>query len=207
MVQNNVEVIPYVIYQGEFNRQNKLIGGYFDKTTGKKSLKKLKEVRLNTAKALQKRFNVNSILFYNIVEVIAPFGNHNAEWDGQAEQPWLNINTVEYDLRKMFVNTTGKVSALSLHLNLHSIEGKQLNFGAGGIELTAKLTTRKLTEEELAAAPKKINLASKRGKNKYTRKTKNIFEPVALDSLLRDKEKMQFSIERAWNRLLEVESK
>jgi len=128
-------VVPSKEYGDIWKRMSEQTGGYFDPVTGNRDEAKFKSIQERTFQELERKFNVNAILYSSILIVKASFNNYVAEWDGTEES---------FDARHGFIQfldtsmSSGTIGALSMQALIKDIDGATLYVNRGGIQVVAK---------------------------------------------------------------------
>lgn len=130
-------VVPSDVVSEVWNRGADSIGGYFDPMTGQADTSKLNPLRRYFKQRLREEHAADAVLFPEIMVVNAPYADGKASWDGtsQAVAGWFSI------LASVIANTdlpAGTAEALSLDVQIESIEGGPVFNHRAGIELWAK---------------------------------------------------------------------
>lgn len=115
------------------------VGGYYDPMTGRQDTTKLNLLRRYLKQRLRDEHGADAILFPEITVVDAPYADGTATWDGtsQAVARFLTV------LLRAIANSdlpAGTAQALSLYVQLESVDGGIVFTNSGGIELWAKPT-------------------------------------------------------------------
>lgn len=129
-----------------FQNMSKQLGGIFDPVTGKRDEAKFKAAREHTLRELGTKFKAAAVVYPTIFAGPARFGGGTAHWNGASE----SIAMAQGFLASLQVNTlSGTTRALSLGISFEDINGTDLYFNAGGIQLVAKYSGG-----QLAAVPR-----------------------------------------------------
>ena len=130
-------VVPSDIVSEIWNQGADSIGGYFDPMTGQPDTSKLNPLRRYFKQRLRSEQAADLVLFPEIVLVDAPYADGQASWDGtsQAVAGWFKI------LISAIANSrlpAGTAEALSLDVQVESIDGGSVFNQRAGLELWAK---------------------------------------------------------------------
>lgn len=130
-------VVPSEIVSEIWDHGADSIGGYFDPMTGQADTSKLNPLRRYFKQRLRSEQAADLVLFPEVVVVDAPYADGQASWDGtsQAVAGWFRI------LASAITNTelpAGTAQALSLDVQIESMDGGPVFNQRGGIELWAK---------------------------------------------------------------------
>lgn len=153
--QNGFEVIEQDDYFTAFNHFRDQEGGFFDPVTGAYDDVKFQSIKKKTLRRLSETHKADAVVYYEIRVRTAAFGNYRAEWDGQSE-PYEKNNSDTLNFLSSLVNqTSGKVGALSLFVEVENMTAENLYWGIGGVQLISKLGTlnkfESVPDEELLA--------------------------------------------------------
>ena len=132
-------VIPSKEYQEIWERLSKQIGGAFDPITGKRDDAKVKTLIGYVSNELRTKHNADALLHPMIQPVKAPFNAGNARWHGTAEA----VAPEGFWNKFLMGESRGTTSALSLIVTIENMNGVDLYVQAGGIQVLAKLNSRR----------------------------------------------------------------
>lgn len=172
--QNGFEVIEQNEYFAVFNHFRDEEGGFFDAVTGEYDAVKFEKIKSKTLKKMGEAHQADAVVYYDVRVRTATFGNFRAEWDGQSEPYEKNNSDTLNFLSALVHQTSGKIGALSLFIEVENMAAESLYWGIGGIQLINKLGAL------------------------------NKFENVPDDHLLADETIMTFSVYEALRKLLNV---
>ncbi len=119
-------VAPPAATQAAWDRGVEKVGAIFDPHTGRRNDARYDEARRAAFAELAGSLGCDVSLRASLVRVFAPWSGVNLHWDG-AELYWPGGSRAE-----------GWVSALSLWVVVHTMDGEAVYFGTGGIEPTAR---------------------------------------------------------------------
>ncbi len=130
-------VVPSDIVSEIWNHGADSIGGYFDPMTGRADSSKLNPLRRYFKQRLRAEQGADLVLFPEIVAVDAPYADGQASWDGtsQAVAGWFKILVSAIANEEL---PAGTAAALSLDVQIESIDGGSVFNHRAGLELWAK---------------------------------------------------------------------
>ncbi|UCH84370.1 MAG: hypothetical protein JSW50_01395 [Candidatus Latescibacterota bacterium] len=107
------------------------MGGFIDPDTGKRDEEKVTQAAFQTVQALKADFQIDAVMFPDIVVVEAPFSAGRAVWDGVDQK----IQTAGAMSSVFYGSQGGMVAALSLKLTVRGPDGTPVFVNSGGIEV------------------------------------------------------------------------
>ena len=140
------EIVPADDFSITWKNAQTLFGNTLNPTTGKVNQPALLHSLAYSLMEIKKDHDVDAVVFMDLIESKVFFsdsGNHNAVWDGVRRSPTLigPDNYVEGGF-----NWHQPVSAVSIAINIYSMDGKHLFKSQGGIEITDAVNTKKFSQ-------------------------------------------------------------
>lgn len=123
-----------------WNQMKEQMGGFFDPITGKIDEEKKKSAKEHARRELNMKFNADAVLIPSIQIVNAQFDGGWAKWNGVQESIALGSPWSLSAFLGMTGAYSGTVGALSLVVFMEDIDGVEMYFNAGGIQVLQKLS-------------------------------------------------------------------
>jgi hypothetical protein len=134
LVARHYETVDVETTREALERLAREAGGYYDPHSGEPladHVQRVKQVRARAGKEL----GCQALVEPRVAFVIAPWQQAKVEWDGASRGMGSGLGAY------------GTIGALSLHLRIADLDDRELFFGAGGIEPTARLNESLLSSQ------------------------------------------------------------
>lgn len=139
---NGFTVLPTRKFEQEWKTATRVYGNPYDPTSGRINQKTFTLILINVRDALQKREDVDAIIFTDIIERDIAFSGglkHLARWDGVSRKPQLQGPgdgvSADFDWSK-------SAKGASLWVSIYDTELQRLFTSIGGLDSTQAIDTR-----------------------------------------------------------------
>jgi hypothetical protein len=167
-------VVPAESSEAVWKRNVDSVGGLYDTYSGKLIRGKFVAVRAGTLRELQARFRADAWLHPMIEVRVASFDGSQVDWDGAREASGASGGVVKL----LFGSDQGTTQALSLVVEVETIDGKTFYTRAGGIQLL-----KKVYREGLLPVPRASLFADTSRTAAAVHIALDAFTPAVLDSI------------------------